>query len=96
MAGKLSFLQEEALIALHFGRRGECDPRAVRGLIVRGLVGRSDWVLGDHLTLADSPHLTETGAPIAAELAAARRASAQMRRLRGSRCRFDVIAGGRA
>ena len=96
MAGKLSFLQEEALIALHFGRRGECDARAVRGLIVRGLVGRSDWVLGDHLTLADHPHLTEAGSPVAAELASARRAKAQMGRLRGSRCRFDVIDGGRA
>jgi hypothetical protein len=94
MAGKLSFLQEEALIALHFGRRGDLDPRAVRGLVLRGLVERSDWVLGDHLTLPDSPALTTAGAPIAAQLAEARRARAQMVRLRGTR--FAVIEGGLA
>lgn len=90
MVGKLSFAQEMALVQLHRGWPFGIDSRTTRGLIVRGLVEHGFY----NERFPIMPFLSEDGAPVAAELAAAQLARAGMQRMRGTR--FGVISGGKA
>lgn len=68
-APRVSELQRELLISLHWGWRWGGDPRSELGLARRGLVEmRVHYIAGDLTRPTPLPWLTPAGAKLAAEL----------------------------